>query len=70
MPSKLCVRKEGWTHCVVEIEDIGERSFWGRLVDIKNNLLIDDQFVGWFNEDWHFVHDAEKILKTLPVNQP
>lgn len=62
----ICVRKDGWTNCVVEIEDIGGHSFWGRLIDIKYNLLIDPVFIGQFDDaDWHFVHDVDRFLNQL-----
>lgn len=46
------VRLSNWKDCVVKVKDVGQVSFWGVLYDVKENMIINEEYVGFFDDDW------------------
>lgn len=65
LEQNLAVRLPHWTHCVVEVCDIGQHSFWGVLRDIKTNIVIDPIAVFPINLEWQLALDAKTILDLI-----
>jgi hypothetical protein len=51
-----------WSNCVVEVEDIGRLTFWGKLVDRKENLIINPHAVFNKKDRWIFEVEPEISL--------
>ena len=58
----LAVRLPHWTNCVVEIEDIGKKTFWGNLVDIKTDEIIEIDCVFDIDDDWRLALDVDTVI--------
>jgi hypothetical protein len=50
----ILARLPNWTNCVVEVEDIGRLSFWGKLVDRKEDLVINPHAIFDKKGKWIF----------------
>lgn len=56
------VRRSGWTDCVVEVEDVGSKTFWGKIVEVKTGRIFLLNYIAPIDSDWHEVFSIEKIL--------
>lgn len=61
----LAVRLPTWSHCVVEVKDIGSHSFWGVLRDIKSNQIISFNAVFPIKDAWEVAFEASDIIANL-----
>lgn len=61
----IAVRRKNWSHCVVEIIDVGITTFWGRLVDLKTDEVIEPSVIYPIDDDWYLVLEVEDLLRVL-----
>jgi hypothetical protein len=65
LKENLAVRLPHWTDCVVEIQDIGSKSFWGRVIDIKTNEVVAEEKVFPFDDGWEVALDVKTVIANL-----
>lgn len=61
MPGSV-IRRPNWDNCVLEVIDRGFYSAWGVLKDIRENMVIDPEFVIPLDGVWLSVDSVEDIL--------
>jgi len=59
---KMAVRLAHWTNCVLEIDDIGGHSMWGRLVDIKTGEVVSQEAIFPLKDDWVIALDVQSVI--------
>lgn len=65
LKAQMAVRLPHWTHCVVEIEDVGCHSIWGILRDIRNDLVIQNHYIAPLDAGWVLALDSDTIIQHL-----
>lgn len=56
------VKPKHWTNCVVRVEDVGSKSFWGALGDVKTDELIDPYYIGTLDQEWIKLQEIHELL--------
>jgi hypothetical protein len=65
-----CIRLEGWTHCAVEVADIGTYSIIGSLIEIKTGNVIRPLYIVSVDENWKIVKTAEDFIGSMNIFHP
>ena len=61
-------RKEFWSECYFELMDVGSRTCWGPIIEVKSGHII--ELVAAFplsDSDWIEYDDAQRIISRLNV---
>lgn len=61
----IAVRRYCWRDCVVEVQDVGKATFWGNLVDIRRNIVINPTFIGNLTDEWELAMEAELFIRAI-----
>ena len=61
-------RKEIWSECYFELQDIGHRTCWGHIIEIKTGHIIEITSVfPLTDKDWIEFDDAQRLISRLKV---
>lgn len=59
------IRLENWQHCAMHVLDIGRWNYFGSLIDIKTNEVVQNLFSDSKKKDWIKALTADEILKQI-----
>lgn len=63
-----CFKKSFWTDCYFQVQDIGNRTCWGQIIDGKTGKLISLVSVFPLNDnDWIEYDEAQQLITSLPT---